>query len=250
MSKRYGNVVNPDDIVKLYGADTLRVYEMFMGPFDQGIAWSTDNMIGSRRFLERVWRLHDKVAVANMSTDSVYTDPKSVLVTLHKTIKKVTEDIESFSLNTAVSALMILLNILEKQEKVSVETYKTLIILLAPFAPHMADEIWLNIEQSVQVSGTKKVSKTSKKPVQSIYLTAWPMVNKKYLIDDEINIVVQINGKVRANILLGAEEAKNEARVLNRALALAEIQSRIGDKSPDRVIFVPGKIINLVFKSL
>jgi leucyl-tRNA synthetase len=234
MSKRYGNVVNPDDIVKLYGADTLRVYEMFMGPFDQGIAWSTDNMIGSRRFLERVWRLHEKVA---LETEK-YIDPKSILVTLHKTIKKVTEDIESFSLNTAVSSLMILLNTLEKQERVSHETYKTLITLIAPFAPHMADEIWSNLPAA-----------TKKGQVQSVYLAPWPTYNKKYLVDDEVNIVVQINGKVRANILMGAEEAKIEGGVLKKALGLPEIQSRIGDKSPDRVIFVPCKIINLVFKS-
>ncbi len=235
MSKRYGNVVNPDDIVKLYGADTLRIYEMFMGPFDQGIAWSTDNMIGSRRFLERVWRLHEKVA----NETEKYTDPKSILVTLHKIIKKVTEDIESFSLNTAVSSLMILLNTLEKQERVSHETYKTLITLIAPFAPHMADEIWSNLAVT-----------TKKGQVQSVHLVPWPTYNKKYLVDDEVNVVVQINGKVRANILMGAEEAKIEGEVLKKALGLSEIQSRIGDKSPDRVIFIPGKIINLVFKSL
>ncbi len=235
MSKRYGNVVNPDDIVKLYGADTLRVYEMFMGPFDQGISWSTDNMIGSRRFLERVWRLHDKVSTETEK----YTDPKSILVTLHKTIKKVTEDIDTFSLNTAVSSLMILLNTLEKQERVSHETYKTLITLIAPFAPHMADEIWSNI-----------ISTSKKDRFQSVYLASWPTYNKKYLIDDEVNVVVQINGKVRANIILDSGEAKQESAVLKHALQLSEIQSRIGDKSPDRIIFIPGKIINLVFKSM
>ena len=135
MSKRLGNVINPDDIVETFGADSLRVYEMFMGPFGNAIAWSTDNLIGARRFIERVWRLQERIVPdATLSSDAARV--------LHETIKKVGEDIEKFAFNTAISQMMICLNALEKETSISPETFRALLLILAPFAPHMTEELW------------------------------------------------------------------------------------------------------------
>jgi leucyl-tRNA synthetase len=220
MSKRYGNVVNPDDIVKLYGADTLRVYEMFMGPFDAGIAWSTDNMIGSRRFVEKVWRLIEKV---NPKGAKLSEEAETVL---HKTIKKVTEDITEFTLNTAISSLMILVNTLEKEESISRETYETVLKLYAPFGPYSADELWAEL-------GNKK----------SVHVSDWPTFDPAKLVSSVFKIVVQIDSKVRATF-----ETKSdiEDEVAAHALALPEIMAKLGGKTPIRRFYVKGKLINFV----
>lgn len=248
MSKRFGNIVNPDDVVATYGADTLRVYEMFMGPFDQTIAWSTDNMIGSRRFVERVWRLFGKVDQHATVLDIEKANSKAILQALNKTIKKVEEDIEMFNFNTAISAMMILLNTLEKEEKVAIDTYFAFIQILAPFAPHMTDELFEEIKKTV-----KKNRVFMKLPVftkiseyKSIHQLPWPKYNKDYLISDEIKITVQINGKVRAIMDIDAADGAKEDLLVKQALNLNEIESRIGDKAPDRIIFIPNKLINIV----
>ena len=217
MSKRWGNVVNPDDVVKNVGADTLRVYEMFMGPFEQEIAWSTDNMVGSRRFLEKVWKLQDKI-VKNKTVEN-----KDFEILLNKTIKKVSEDILTFNFNTAISAFMILVNMAEKVE-LSKGDYEIILKLLAPFAPHMTEEIWADI-------GNKK----------SIHLERWPAYDSKKIISDEIIIVVQINGKPRANFKAPVGALQNEVEKV--ALVLPEVKKWLDGKQIKNKMFVKGKIL-------
>ena len=222
MSKSKGNVVNPDTIVKQFGADTLRLYEMFMGPFEQAIAWSEDALVGPRRFLERVWRLKTKVAKGQtLDTDS------QGLTLMHQTIKKVSDDIESMKFNTAVSSLMIYVNTLDKKNKISQEEFKTLILLLAPFAPHITEELWLLL-------GRK----------DSIHIQNWPTYDSKKLIKDEIILAVQINGKVKANVLVSRDQSEEEIKTM--ALALPEVNKWLKGKKPERVIVVPRKIISIV----
>ncbi len=224
MSKSKGNTVSPDELVELYGADTLRVYEMFMGPFDQAIAWNTANMIGSRRFLERVWNLEENVAQKQHApTDG---SRKQIELILNQTIKKVGEDIESTSFNTCISSLMILLNALEKEETVYRNEYETLLQLIAPFAPHITEELWTML-------GNK----------QSIHLAAWPQFDPTKLVSDTCKIVVQINGKVRDTF---ESDTDDEEIVKAKALSLEGIRSRIGDKTPSRVIYVKRKLVNIV----
>lgn len=220
MSKRWGNVINPDDVVKNVGADTLRVYESFMGPFDQEIAWSTDSMVGSRRFLEKVWKLQEK-------TQKNFADSEEVQSLLHKTIKKVGEDIESFSANTAVSSMMILTNLLESQEKISTETYLSFIKILSPFAPHMCEEIW-------------SIFKNKK----SLVFEAWPKYDESKLKSSMVKIAVQINGKLRATIDV-ANDSKEE-EVLKLAMANLEVVKWLTDKKIIKKIFVKNKILNFV----
>ena len=222
MSKSKGNVVNPDTIVKQFGADTLRLYEMFMGPFEQAIAWSEDALVGPRRFLERVWRLKTKVAKGQtLDTDS------QGLTLMHQTIKKVSDDIESMKFNTAVSSLMIYVNSLDKKDKISQEEFRTLILLLAPFAPHITEELWLLL-------GRK----------DSIHIQNWPTYDSKKLIKDEIILAVQINGKVKANVLVSRDQSEEEIKTM--ALALPEVNKWLKGKKPERVIVVPRKIISIV----
>lgn len=219
MSKRFGNIVNPDDIVNRYGADTLRVYEMFMGPFDQAIAWSEEAIIGPRRFLERTWKMAEKVKPKGESS-------RSVVKLLNKTIKKVSEDIEAMRFNTAVSAMMVLLNEMERGE-VSVRDYKTFIQLLAPFAPHMSDELWNTL-------GEKK----------SITISEWPKFDPKLIIDEEVKIVVQVNGKLRSEIMIGQNEA--EDAIKEKALRDEAVIKHLEGKTPKKVIYVKNRLINIV----
>lgn len=217
MSKRWGNVVNPDDVVATHGADTLRLYEMFMGPFGQSVAWSTESIIGPRRFLERVWRLKEKIGV-----DSNKLDP-----TTHKTIKKVTEDIESFGFNTAISTLMILVNEMEKSEQVSREHYECLLKLLAPFAPHITEEVWHSI-------GNK----------ESIHVSPWPVFDESKIVAHEATVAIQVNGKVRDTVVVpvGASEDVVKGMALARPLVVKWVDGGVIKK----IIVVPGKIINIV----
>lgn len=220
MSKRLGNVVNPDTIVETYGADTLRVYEMFMGPFDQAISWSTSSIMGSRRFLERVWKLEEKI-----KKDAVM--PKEAEITLNKTIVKVTEDIASLRHNTAISALMILSNKMDTCSEITIDSYASLLKMLAPFAPHMTEELWCKI-------GNKT----------SIHTSSWPVADMTKTIDQHVKIVVQVNGKVRATFEAAKDATKDELEAL--ALNLDEIKKWVGDKKPQKIIIVPGKLVSIV----
>ena len=221
MSKRWGNVINPDEIVAEFGADALRVYEMFMGPFDQAAAWSTNGLAGARKFLERISNL--KI--------SPTTSPASLKNILHKTIKKVGIDIEEFKFNTAVSALMILVNEIYGQANGELELgdYKLFLQILAPLAPHLAEELWASSGQSV-----------------SIFKEAWPSFDPELIKDESINLVVQINGKMRTTISVAADINEDEAKKI--ALENEITCKWTADKKIIKVIFVRGKLINIVIQ--
>jgi leucyl-tRNA synthetase len=214
MSKRYGNVINPDDIVETYGADTLRIYEMFMGPFTDAIAWKTSSLIGARRFLERVWRLQENVAA---EADA------EIERTLNQTIKKVGEDIRNFKFNTAISQMMIFVNAAEKG--VTKEQYQRFIALLAPFAPHITEELWHEL-------GT----------AGSVHVSSWPGFDESKLLADTVTIAVQVNGKTRAEITVPRDVVKETARGLAEEAAAKWLEGR----EVARVIFVANRLINLV----
>lgn len=222
MSKRFGNVVNPDEIVLLYGADTLRLYEMFMGPFEGEIAWKTDSIIGSRRFVEKIWRLQDKVKAKGAENG---TDLESLL---HQTIKKVGEDIESFSFNTAVSTLMIFVNRLDREESLSFEIYKTLLLLLAPFIPHVVEEIWSNLN----FGGN------------SIFEVSWPTYDQNKLNSETVTMVIQINGKVKAEFEIKINSTDEE--VLSKAKTLPQVEQLLVGKVIKKEIIIKNRLVSLV----
>lgn len=217
MSKSKGNVVNPDHVIQQFGADTLRVYEMFMGPFEQAIAWSEKALVGPRRFLERVWRLREKVQDISVTQEYL----------LHSTIKKVSEDIETLGFNTAISTLMIFVNELEAEEAISKEEYETLIKLMTPFAPHLAEELW----QSLSHTG-------------SIAFEKWPQFDPNKLIRKEVVYAIQVNGKVRATLKISTDFPQDELE--KRAQNIPEVTKWIGEKEIKRVIIIPNKVINIV----
>lgn len=226
MSKRWGNVVNPDDIVKNYGADTLRVYEMFMGPFDQMLPWSTESIIGSRRFLEKVWRIGNRVIVDK----SLSTSPELEII-LHKTIKKVTEDIENFAFNTAISSMMIFVNetdtTLSKGQVISQDDFKKFLQILSPFAPHLTEELWRDLKEK-----------------NTITKSTWPTWDENKIIDQNIKIIVQVNGKVRTEILVSKDDT--EEMIKNIVLSNDVVKNWINEKEIKRFIFVPGRLVNVV----
>jgi len=218
MSKSKGNVLNPDDIVDTYGADTLRVYEMFMGPFDQSVAWSTESIIGPRRFLERVWKLKENLNSKNENS--------KLEQSLHKTIKKVSEDIESFDFNTAISQMMIFVNEAEKEGLVK-KQYEVLLKILAPFAPHISEELWLEL-------GNKK----------SVHLEKWPKHDEKKIKEERVTIVAQVNGKMRDSFEVPVDASEKEVK--EKALAREKIQKWTKEKSIKKIIVVPNKLVNIV----
>ena len=222
MSKSKGNTINPDDIVKIYGADTLRIYEMFIGPFDQTVVWNTSSIIGSRRFLERVWRIGDKIT--SQKQKIIYN--QHFVTLLHKTIKKITEDIESMNFNTAISSMMILINEMENSE-VSKDDFKMFLQILSPFAPHITEELWF-------ILGEKK----------SIHKSSWPKWDKKKIIEETIKIAVQVNGKVRAEIMISKN--MKEEHVKELALKNEDIITWIKNQEIKRFIYVSGRVINIV----
>jgi leucyl-tRNA synthetase len=237
MSKRWGNVINPDEIVKNYGADTLRVYEMFMGPFEQSLPWSTESIIGSRRFLEKVWRIGAKFAndfSRSGSSSSLVRGPEKLFANeaifqtlLHKTIKKVSEDIENFAFNTAISSMMILVNEMEKLENISIKDFKMFLKILAPFAPHMTEEIWQNLNEN-----------------NSINKSVWPKWDKNKIQDEMLKIAVQVNGKVRSEILISKDIKEEEIKIL--VFKDKNVINWVGGKEIKRFIYVPGRVINIV----
>jgi len=222
MSKSKGNVVNPDDYYKKYGADTLRMYLMFLGPFTEGGDWQDRGIVGIFRFLDKVWNLRSKV---NHELKEIKN--KELPRLIHKTIKKVTEDIENLKYNTAISALMILANELEKEEKISSEYYSLFLILLAPFAPHITEELW-------QKLGHK----------ESISLEKWPEPRPELLKEEKITLIIQVNGKVRDKIEVEADISEEKARDL--AVSQKKIKNWVEGKEIKKVIFVPNKLINIV----
>ena len=220
MSKSKGNVVNPDDIVKTYGADTLRLYEMFMGPVDQAVVWSTDAMIGPRRFIERVWRLESKVVTKKIKSPAYE-------IVLNQTIKKVGEDIESMGFNTAVSQMMICLSEMEKADVVAVDDFKKFLQILAPFAPHVTEELWHMVSEK-----------------KSIHLAAWPKYNPAKLVSNTMKIMLQVNGKLRGEITVDRDATEKEITAL--ALAEERLVAALAGATPKRIIYVAGRLVNFV----
>jgi len=221
MSKSRGNVVNPDDMVDEFGADPFRVYEMFMGPFEEAIPWSNEGMLGAERFLDRVYK-----AQTMIQNDT----PQEVQIRLlHQTINKVSKDIETMGFNTAVSALMIMLNAMEKWEKIPRIIFEQYLLLLALFAPHLAEEIWYQ-------QGHKN----------SIFKESWPVYDEKQAKDPTVTIAVQQNGKTRGTVTVRAGALQEE---VEQKIKEDKMLSKFLKTKPDRIIFVTDKIINLVWMS-
>ncbi|KKP58971.1 MAG: Leucyl-tRNA synthetase [Candidatus Moranbacteria bacterium GW2011_GWF1_34_10] len=226
MSKRWGNVVNPDDIIAEFGADSIRLYEMFMGPFSQTVAWSTVGVKGSKRFAEKVWRIFDEKELIDCGNGCEGV-AKELPVMLHKTIKKVTQDIESFNFNTAISQMMIFINEFSKHDKLPKAAMEKFLILLAPFAPHMAEEIWSNL-------GHEK----------SIFLEKWPEFKEELTKDEEVEMVVQVNGKIRDRIKVSTDIPEEEAKKI--ALESEKVKLYTDGKELKKVIYVKGKLVSIV----
>ena len=216
MSKSIGNVINPDVIVKKFGADTLRMYEMFIGPFDQAVAWDDKSVIGIRRFVDRLYSLKNKVSESENS-----------LSIIHKTIKKVGEDIDNMAFNTAISSLMICLNEFEKEANVSQNDFKSFLKLVAPFAPFITEELWKELGEGI-----------------SIHKEEWPKVDANKLIDNDVTYVLQVNGKLRGEVTLPKDTSKED--VLNAVKSLDSYAKYVGGTTPKQQIFVPGKLVNIV----
>ena len=220
MSKSRGNVVNPDDIVQAYGADTLRTYEMFIGAFDLSASWSEDGVKGCRRFLERVWKLQ-----TIMTGEEGYS--ADMETKMHQTIKKVSQDFESLKYNTAIAAMMALINDFYKKNAVTKGEYKTLITLLNPVAPHITEELW-------QIIGGEG----------RVYQNTWPEYDEAKTVESTVEIAVQVNGKTRATLKIGKEDAKDDVL----AKAKETIADKLEGKNIIKEIYVPGRIVNIVAK--
>lgn len=226
MSKSKGNVVNPDDIVEQYGADTLRLYEMFMGPLDASIAWSEDGLNGANKFINRVWnllidengQLRDRITTINEGNlDLIY----------NQTVKKVTEDYEKLHFNTAISQLMVLVNEFYKADSLPLEYVEGLVKLISPITPHMAEELWTLLGH-----------------VGSIAYAKWPTYDESKLVEDTVEIVVQVNGKIKQHLHVSRTASKEELEEL--ALNDEKIKTELEGKTIRRVIAVPGKLVNVV----
>ncbi|PDO09231.1 MAG: leucine--tRNA ligase [Candidatus Reconcilbacillus cellulovorans] len=227
MSKSRGNVINPDDIVNQYGADTLRMYEMFMGPLEATKPWNTRGVEGVYRFLNRVWRLY--VAEDGGLNPKIGDGPAdaSFMRVWHKTIKKVTEDIEALRFNTAISQLMIFVNEAYKQERLPRQAMENFVQLLSPFAPHIAEELWQRLGHD-----------------DTITYVPWPAYDERWTVDEEVEIVLQVGGKIADRVRVSADAGEQELERL--ALENAKVRERIGDREVRKVIVVAGKLVNVV----
>jgi leucyl-tRNA synthetase len=228
MSKSKGNVVNPDDIVERFGADTLRLYEMFMGPLTESVAWSEEGLNGSRKWIERVWRL--------MIDDNNHLRDRITMINDHKldliynqTVKKVTEDYENMRFNTAISQMMVFVNEAYKADALPMVYMEGLVKLLSPIIPHVAEEIW-------QIMGHE----------ETITYEAWPTYDESKLVQDTVQVILQVNGKVRSKVEV--EKDLDQAELEKIALADERIQQWTAEKDIKKVIVIPNKIVNIVAK--
>jgi leucyl-tRNA synthetase len=235
MSKSRGNVVTPDEMADVYGADALRVYLLFIAPFENNTVWEEEGISGARRFLERTWRLVNAVVETPYPPVHPSTEPaaESLRHTMHRTVRRVTADIRAFKFNTAVAALMECVNAMVAHhqahgvtEELS-EATRTYVLLLAPFAPHIAEELW------GRTGGA-----------YSVHQQAWPAWDEALTVEETITLVVQVDGKVRDRLAVPAEIAADEAR--ERALNCEGVRRHLGDRSIARVVYVPGRLVNVV----
>jgi leucyl-tRNA synthetase len=221
MSKSRGNVINPDDMIDEIGADAFRMYEMFMGAFDQPIPWNTNGARGGRRFLDRVWRLQEMLDTKAKGLS------KDLEIAVNSTIKKVSEDYERMKFNTAIAAMMSLVNDFYQKGSVGPDELKALLLLLSPVAPHICEEIW-----QIQGYGSP------------LYAQPWPGYDENKLVADEVEIALQINGKVRARLMVPAAMNREEGE--QKLLQEPAVTDIIGDKSVVKAVYVPGRLLNLV----
>lgn len=220
MSKSKGNVVNPDEIVERFGADALRLYLMFMGPFEEPKPWQTASIVGVRRFLDRVYGLLEKIGLK--------ADPDDKLVRLaNQTIKKVSADVEAFKFNTAISALMIFVNELEKRKKIGHAVVVDLVKMLSVFAPHLGEEMWSQLKQKDELS-----------------FASWPSFDESLTAEEEVTLVVQVNGKVRDRLVVPTGLA--DAELQKRALELPKIVEWLAGKKVRKIVVANGKIVSIV----
>ncbi|WP_453994317.1 leucine--tRNA ligase [Bacillus nitroreducens] len=227
MSKSKGNVVNPDDIIESHGADTLRLYEMFMGPLDASIAWSTNGLDGSRRFLDRIWRLLVDDNGNISSKVKANSNDTTLERVYHQTVKKVTEDYEALHFNTAISQLMVFINDAYKAPELPKQYIEGFVKLLSPVAPHLAEELW------------EKLGHT-----ETIAYESWPAFDEAKLVESEIEIVIQVNGKVKAKLHVPADASKEVLEQI--AMGADPVKEQIEGKTVRKVIAVPGKLVNIV----
>jgi len=228
MSKSKGNVINPDDVIKEFGADTFRSYIMFMGPFDQAAIWDTNGLVGVKRFLERVWNLQEKI-IPPLSPEQKAKDELSKLV--HKTLKKVGDDIDNMRFNTAIAKMMELVNEMNKKIQICADAYEILLKMLSPFAPHMCEELWNEI-------GGK----------ESLAQSAWPKYDEALAKESNLSLVIQVNGKLRDTIEFSTNEI-TEVDAKTAALNSLKIIKWLDGKEPKKIIYVPGKLVNIVVES-
>jgi leucyl-tRNA synthetase len=231
MSKSKGNVINPDDLIEQgYGADSLRLFEMFIAPYEQSTNWNTRGVPGTFKFLQRLWALTQEFLEAKPATG----ENKEVLAVVHRAIKNVSTDLDRLSFNTAVAGLMEAVN---KLYKVKADGFSggtswefavtTMVQLVAPFAPHIAEELWQDLGHS-----------------DSVHVSNWPVHDEKYLVTDTMTIVVQVNGKVRAQLQVATDATENE--VLSEAKSHQHVQTFIAGKELKKEIYIPGKLVSLV----
>jgi leucyl-tRNA synthetase len=222
MSKSKGNVINPDEVVQQFGADSLRCFEMFMGPLEDMKPWQTNGIVGIYRFLEKTWKMQYKV-----SSSKYQISDKKLETLINKTIKKVTEDIENLRFNTAISSLMILANAFEKEKELGIIHYSCFLILLSPFAPHITEEVWNKLGHG-----------------ESIFKEKWQEYDSRFIKDEEIEMVIQVNGKVRDKIAVSADIVEEEAK--NLAIKSEKIKKYMEGKEVKKIVFVEGKLVNIV----
>lgn len=227
MSKSKGNVVNPDEIVSSHGADTLRLYEMFMGPLEASIAWSTNGLDGSRRFLDRIWRLFVEETGELSPKIQDTEEGGSIEKVYHQTVKKVTEDYEGLRFNTAISQMMVFINEAYKADVLPKSFVEGFVKLLSPIAPHISEELWSKLGHS-----------------ETIAYEAWPAYDEAKMVDDEVEIVIQINGKVKAKLMVPADAKKDLLEQI--AMGDDKVKEQIDGKTIRKVIAVPGKLVNIV----
>ena len=238
MSKSRGNVVNPDDIVREFGADSMRVYEMFMGPLEVSKPWATAGLVGVSRFLERLWALGEK---------PLADEPPSpeILKLLHKTVKKVTEDTSSLNFNTAISAMMILSNELARLEAVPKAAWETLVLLVSPYAPHLAEELW---ERLMASGASRNPASTAPGGVgaEGLFRAPWPRHDEALCSDETVEIVVQVNGKIRERLTIAS--GTSEAELERMARALPKVAQAIAGKEIVKLVAVKDKLVNIVVR--
>jgi leucyl-tRNA synthetase len=226
MSKSFGNVINPDVIVEKFGADATRIYEMFIGPFDQMVIWKQESLEGCYRFINRLWKAFNEKTGKSTSLQ--------LSIKLHQTVKKVSEDIENLKFNTAVASLMEFLNFWEDENKLSVKDRECFCLLMAPFAPYLAEEVW------------QILHKTKNGFINSIHIQSWPSYDPKLVIEDKITVAVQINGKLRGTIEVDKEKSKDKEYISNLAKTDNKVSKWLEERKIIKEIYIEGRLLNFV----